>query len=95
MVEGCLPHLTLCKITGILYVVQYVACASHTIPAIYLHSFYYIEKKCTVHCSWCYQHCLIEFIYLLFQIFSKEYINILLTVYFLFLGVLSLAHIAG
>ncbi|XP_071835502.1 minor histocompatibility antigen H13-like [Apostichopus japonicus] len=34
-------------------------------------------------------------IYVIFQIFSKEYINILLTVYFLFLGVLSLAHIAG
>ncbi|KAJ8032966.1 Minor histocompatibility antigen H13 [Holothuria leucospilota] len=34
-------------------------------------------------------------IYVVFQIFSKEYINILLTVYFFFLGVLSLAHIAG
>lgn len=29
-----------------------------------------------------------------FQIFSKEYINLLLTVYFFFLGVLALSHIA-
>ncbi|XP_072045444.1 minor histocompatibility antigen H13-like [Amphiura filiformis] len=32
-------------------------------------------------------------IYIVFQIFSKEYINLLLTVYFFFLGVLALAHI--
>ncbi|XP_071496468.1 minor histocompatibility antigen H13-like [Diadema antillarum] len=32
-------------------------------------------------------------IYLVFQIFSKEYINLLLTIYFFFLGVLALAHI--
>ncbi|XP_022092847.1 minor histocompatibility antigen H13-like [Acanthaster planci] len=32
-------------------------------------------------------------IYVVFQIFSKEYINLLLTVYFFFLGVLALAHI--
>ncbi|KAK3091587.1 hypothetical protein FSP39_020978 [Pinctada imbricata] len=34
-------------------------------------------------------------IYLVFQIFSKEHINLLLTVYFFFLGVLALAHIAS
>ncbi|XP_071808606.1 minor histocompatibility antigen H13-like isoform X2 [Asterias amurensis] len=32
-------------------------------------------------------------IYVVFQIFSKDYINLLLTVYFFFLGVLALAHI--
>uniref|UniRef100_A0ABM0GWD2 Minor histocompatibility antigen H13-like n=1 Tax=Saccoglossus kowalevskii TaxID=10224 RepID=A0ABM0GWD2_SACKO len=32
-------------------------------------------------------------IYIVFQIFSKEYINLLLTIYFFFLGVLALAHI--
>ncbi|XP_030838960.1 minor histocompatibility antigen H13 [Strongylocentrotus purpuratus] len=32
-------------------------------------------------------------IYVVFQIFSKEYINLLLTVYFFFLGVLAIAHI--
>ncbi|XP_060072570.1 minor histocompatibility antigen H13-like [Ylistrum balloti] len=34
-------------------------------------------------------------IYLIFQIFSKEHINLLLTVYFFFLGVFALAHIIG
>ncbi|KAJ8305818.1 hypothetical protein KUTeg_016363 [Tegillarca granosa] len=34
-------------------------------------------------------------IYLIFQIFSKEYINLLLTVYFFFLGVLALSHIGS
>ncbi|KAK2168949.1 hypothetical protein LSH36_13g20028 [Paralvinella palmiformis] len=32
-------------------------------------------------------------LYIFFKIFSKEYINLLLTVYFFFLGVLALAHI--
>ncbi|XP_077991243.1 signal peptide peptidase-like isoform X2 [Glandiceps talaboti] len=32
-------------------------------------------------------------IYIVFQIFSKDYINLLLTIYFFFLGVLALAHI--
>jgi len=32
-------------------------------------------------------------LYIFFQLFSKEYINMLLTVYFFFLGVLALAHI--
>jgi minor histocompatibility antigen H13 len=32
-------------------------------------------------------------LYLFFQIFSKEYINMLLTVYFFFLGIFALAHI--
>ncbi|KAL5016042.1 hypothetical protein ScPMuIL_005631 [Solemya velum] len=39
--------------------------------------------------------CTLFGIYLVFQIFSKEYINLLLTVYFFFLGVLALAHIAS
>ncbi|BFY99520.1 hypothetical protein BsWGS_02560 [Bradybaena similaris] len=39
--------------------------------------------------------CALFGIYLVFQIFSKEYINLLLTAYFFFLGVLALAHIAG
>lgn len=34
-------------------------------------------------------------IYMVFQIFSKEYINLLLTFYFFFLGVLALAHIGS
>ncbi|XP_033737944.1 minor histocompatibility antigen H13-like [Pecten maximus] len=34
-------------------------------------------------------------IYLIFQIFSKEHINLLLTGYFFFLGVFALAHIIG
>lgn len=34
-------------------------------------------------------------IYIVFQIFSKEYINLLLAFYFFFLGVLALAHISG
>ncbi|KAK7100050.1 minor histocompatibility antigen H13-like [Littorina saxatilis] len=34
-------------------------------------------------------------IYIMFQIFSKEHINLLLAFYFFFLGVLALAHIAG
>lgn len=33
--------------------------------------------------------------FLFFQIFSKEYINLLLAFYFFFLGVLALAHIAA
>ncbi|XP_045159100.1 minor histocompatibility antigen H13-like [Mercenaria mercenaria] len=39
--------------------------------------------------------CTLFGIYLVFQIFSKEYINMLLAVYFFFLGVLALAHIAS
>ncbi|KAL4236410.1 Minor histocompatibility antigen H13 [Mactra antiquata] len=39
--------------------------------------------------------CTLFGIYLIFQIFSKEYINMLLAVYFFFLGVLALAHIAS
>ncbi|CAG5116530.1 unnamed protein product [Candidula unifasciata] len=39
--------------------------------------------------------CALFGIYIVFQIFSKEYINLLLTAYFFFLGVLALAHIAG
>ncbi|XP_076440631.1 signal peptide peptidase-like [Babylonia areolata] len=34
-------------------------------------------------------------IYIVFKIFSKEYINLLLAFYFFFLGVLALAHIVG
>lgn len=34
-------------------------------------------------------------IYLIFQIFSKEYINLLLAVYFFFLGVFALANLVG
>ncbi|KAL8590471.1 Minor histocompatibility antigen H13 [Nucella lapillus] len=34
-------------------------------------------------------------IYIVFKLFSKEYINLLLAFYFFFLGVLALAHIAG
>ncbi|WAR22921.1 HM13-like protein [Mya arenaria] len=37
--------------------------------------------------------CTLFGIYIVFQIFSKEYINMLLAVYFFFLGVLALAHI--
>jgi len=37
--------------------------------------------------------CTLFGLYVFFQIFSKEYINMLLTVYFFFLGVLALAHI--
>lgn len=37
--------------------------------------------------------CTLFGIFLVFQIFSKEYINMLLAVYFFFLGVLALAHI--
>lgn len=32
-------------------------------------------------------------LYMFFQVFSKDYINLLLTVYFFFLGVISLAHL--
>jgi len=32
-------------------------------------------------------------LYIFFQLFSKEYINLLLTVYFLFLGILALSHL--
>lgn len=39
--------------------------------------------------------CTLFGIYLVFQIFSKEYINMLLAVYFFFLGVLALAHIVS
>ncbi|XP_005098404.1 minor histocompatibility antigen H13 [Aplysia californica] len=39
--------------------------------------------------------CALFGIYLVFQIFSKEHINLLLTAYFFFLGVLALTHIAG
>ncbi|XP_060598615.1 minor histocompatibility antigen H13-like [Ruditapes philippinarum] len=39
--------------------------------------------------------CTLFGIYVVFQIFSKEYINMLLAVYFFFLGVLALAHIAS
>ncbi|XP_041356738.1 minor histocompatibility antigen H13-like [Gigantopelta aegis] len=39
--------------------------------------------------------CTLFGIYLVFQIFSKEYINLLLTFYFFVLGVLALAHIGG
>ncbi|ESP05189.1 hypothetical protein LOTGIDRAFT_102125 [Lottia gigantea] len=39
--------------------------------------------------------CTLFGIYIVFQIFSKEYINLLLAVYFFFLGVLALAHIAS
>ncbi|OWF54425.1 minor histocompatibility antigen H13-like [Mizuhopecten yessoensis] len=39
--------------------------------------------------------CTLFGIYLIFQIFSKEHINLLLTVYFFFLGVFALAHIIG
>ncbi|XP_014786568.1 minor histocompatibility antigen H13 isoform X2 [Octopus bimaculoides] len=37
--------------------------------------------------------CALFGIYMIFKVFSKEYINLLLTVYFFALGVLSLAHI--
>jgi len=37
--------------------------------------------------------CALFGLYILFKIFSKEHINLLLTVYFFFLGVLALAHI--
>ncbi|KAH9515323.1 Minor histocompatibility antigen H13 [Bulinus truncatus] len=39
--------------------------------------------------------CALFGIYIVFQIFSKEYINLLLTAYFFILGVLALTHIAG
>ncbi|XP_067678752.1 minor histocompatibility antigen H13-like isoform X1 [Haliotis asinina] len=39
--------------------------------------------------------CTLLGIYIVFQLFSKEYINLLLAVYFFFLGVLALAHIAS
>ncbi|CAG5120009.1 unnamed protein product [Candidula unifasciata] len=38
--------------------------------------------------------CALFGIYIVFQIFSKEHINLLLTAYFFFLGVLALSHIA-
>ncbi|XP_043470364.1 minor histocompatibility antigen H13 [Leptopilina heterotoma] len=34
-------------------------------------------------------------LYIFFQIFSKEYINLLLTVYFFFIGILALSHLAS
>ncbi|CAL8100884.1 unnamed protein product [Orchesella dallaii] len=37
--------------------------------------------------------CALFGLYLFFQIFSKEYINLLLTVYFFFLGILALSHL--
>jgi len=39
--------------------------------------------------------CALFGIYIVFQIFSKEHINLLLTTYFFFLGVLALAHLAS
>ncbi|GFN94538.1 signal peptide peptidase [Plakobranchus ocellatus] len=39
--------------------------------------------------------CALFGIYILFQIFSKDHINLLLTVYFFMLGVLALTHIAS
>ncbi|XP_064605458.1 minor histocompatibility antigen H13-like [Liolophura sinensis] len=39
--------------------------------------------------------CTLFGLYVFFQIFSKEYINLLLAVYFFFLGVLALAHITS
>lgn len=39
--------------------------------------------------------CALFGIYLVFKIFSKEHINLLLTTYFFFLGVLALAHLAS
>ena len=39
--------------------------------------------------------CTLFGIYIIFQVFSKEYINLLLTFYFFFLGVLALAHIGS
>ncbi|XP_050400937.1 minor histocompatibility antigen H13 [Patella vulgata] len=39
--------------------------------------------------------CTLFGIYMVFKIFSKEYINLLLAVYFFFLGVLAMAHIAS
>jgi len=39
--------------------------------------------------------CALFGIYLVFQIFSKEHINLLLTAYFFLLGVLALAHLVG
>ncbi|XP_014663862.1 PREDICTED: minor histocompatibility antigen H13-like [Priapulus caudatus] len=40
-----------------------------------------------------YASCALFGLYVFFQVFSKEYINLLLTGYFFFLGVLALAHI--
>lgn len=37
--------------------------------------------------------CALFGLYIFFQIFSKEYINLLLTGYFFFLGVLALSHL--
>ncbi|XP_067950284.1 minor histocompatibility antigen H13-like [Watersipora subatra] len=39
--------------------------------------------------------CFLLGIYIIFQMFSKEYVNMLLSSYFLVLGILALAHIAG
>lgn len=37
--------------------------------------------------------CALFGLYIFFQVFSKEYINLLLTVYFFFLGILALTHL--
>jgi minor histocompatibility antigen H13 len=37
--------------------------------------------------------CALFGLYVFFQVFSKEYINLLLTVYFFFLGILALTHL--